>query len=109
VPWIRPADCHGDAQQANRTDHRRPISAAAGTALYVKSGSGGVPDKGIPTYAAGGRRLRNHSSESIERCLALETPNVIVTRNRRTGKITSAQFRAAALEFLRARRNRGAA
>jgi hypothetical protein len=36
--------------------------------------------------------LRNYSLDAILRCLALEKRIVVVTRNKRTGHITSAQF-----------------
>jgi len=54
----------------------------------------GVPKApaGIPSYAASGQRLRNHSREAIERCLGFDPPTVMVTRNKRTGRITAAQF-----------------
>jgi hypothetical protein len=51
-----------------------------------------VPPPGVPCYSASGRRLRSYSLEAIGRCLALEPPNVVVKRNKRTGRITSAQF-----------------
>lgn len=47
----------------------------------------------IPCFSSDGRRLRNYSLTAIERCLALDPPSVIVKRNKRTGKITSATFR----------------
>ena len=47
---------------------------------------------GVPSYSASGRRLRNYSLEAIGRCLALVPPSCAVKRNRRTGRITSAQF-----------------
>ncbi len=47
---------------------------------------------GVPAYSSSGRRLRNYSLDAIERILALEPPGVVVKRNKRTGRITSAQF-----------------
>jgi hypothetical protein len=47
---------------------------------------------GIPTYAANGVRLRNYSLTTIDACLGMLPPSVVVKRNRRTGLITSAQF-----------------
>lgn len=52
---------------------------------------------GIPSYCSSGRRLRDYSREAIERCLALDKRIVVVTRNKRTGRITSAQFLPLAL------------
>jgi hypothetical protein len=56
----------------------------------------GVPKRvrdGIPTYTSNGIRLRNYSLKAIEACLRLTPPGVVVKRNKRTGLITSAQFR----------------
>ncbi|WP_180542191.1 hypothetical protein [Nevskia soli] len=50
------------------------------------------PRADVPTYAANGSPLRRYSVAQIERCLALTPPRVVVKRNKRTGKITSAQF-----------------
>ena len=47
---------------------------------------------GIPAYSSSGRRLRNYSVDAIERILQLEPPGVVVKRNKRTGRICSAQF-----------------
>jgi hypothetical protein len=48
--------------------------------------------KGIPAYTANGLRLGNYSLGSLERYLALTPARVVVKRNKRTGRITSAQF-----------------
>jgi hypothetical protein len=69
------------------------------TPLPSPSSARGLPNAGIasnrdaiPTYAANGVRLRNRSLASIETCLHLTPPRVVVKRNKRTGRITSAQF-----------------
>ena len=52
----------------------------------------GASKTGIPAYTANGLRLRNYSLSAIETCLCLTPPSVVVKRNKRSGRITSAQF-----------------
>jgi hypothetical protein len=64
------------------TSNRRP--SATGVSKRLRPG--------IPTYTSNGVRLRNYSPETIEACLRMTPPGVVVKRNKRTGLITSAQF-----------------
>jgi hypothetical protein len=58
-----------------------------------QTGARGAPKRAdIPAYASNGRRLRSYSLATIEACLAMTPPSVVVKRNKRTGRITSAQF-----------------